>query len=337
MGQVGEFRIIEQIVATLSKSATSAAEGAARDARIHVGIGDDAAVLESPKGKLLLCSDALVEGTHFRLEWTTPEELGHKALAAGLSDIAAMNGKPLYALVSLALRPGLNDDFVERLYKGIGQIANKYGVAIVGGDLLSSRSEVFIDISVAGESHAPITRAGARPGDLVAVSGVLGGSGAALAGLLAGLTRSSIAPCLLQAHFRPEPRFDILLPELKGLVTSMIDVSDGLASELHHLSRASGCVFEINENAVPRMPEALALAETLGASAEDWIWFGGEDYQLLMTLDPSVWAEITASRPELKRTIVIIGRTEIAGHGVFRVDESGNRSSVPDLGWNHFK
>ncbi len=305
-------------------------------ARVRVGIGDDAAVCESPQAPLLLCSDAMVEGTHFRLDWCRPEDLGHKALAACLSDIAAMRGRPLYALVSLALRPDLPADFIDRFYMGLETLAARLDVAVVGGDLARADHQVFVDIALAGAADAPATRSGARPGDLLLVSGTLGSARAGLVAL-EGAERNPPAE-LLDAHLRPEPRFDVARAlDAPGLVTAMIDVSDGLAADVRRLARASACGFIIEETAIPIATAARDFASARGIDPLDWAWSGGEDYQLLVAVDPDAWSEQAAARPELKRLLTPVGRATAAEAGVQRVKSDGTREDAPDSGWDHFR
>ncbi len=338
-----EFAFIEQIKKIVAPS------GKPASLQVQTGIGDDAAVVTAPNLPLLFCSDAMVENTHFSLDWSQPEEIGHKALASCLSDIAAMNGQPLYALVSLALRPGLADEFVERFYSGLQALAERTNTIVVGGDTVASQTELFIDVSLIGCSPRPITRSGAKVGDLVAVTGILGSAHGALTALQAGNARNEIPRVLLDALLKPNPRFDVLT-ELSepGLVTSLIDISDGLASELHHLARASACGFLINEYNLPIDPATRILANRLNECATTWAWSGGEDYQLLMTLDRTIWEN---HRPHLPiPPVTIIGEVRPQTEGLLRRrqppskktaantssdNSSGDFEPFPNTGWKH--
>ncbi len=322
-----EFKLIDHI---------RRAAGSAPITRVPLGIGDDAAVCESPRDPLLLCSDAMVEGVHFHLDWSTPEDIGHKALASTLSDIAAMGGKPLYALVSLALRPGLGAEFVDAFYSGLMSLARKHDVHLVGGDLTRSTTETFIDVTIVGQATHPVSRAGARAGDIVLVSGVLG---SARAGLFALENRiGSVPETFLLAHRRPEPRFDVMsLLTTPGLVTSLIDISDGLSSELHHIARASRCGFAIDEIRIPLASGLADFARSHGTNPYDWVWGGGEDYQLLLTVDPELWKAASASSSNLTRLLTPIGvaRNEADGLHVNRIE--GSFEEILASGWNHFR
>lgn len=291
--------------------------------RVEIGIGDDAAVVASPRGKLLLCSDAMVEGVHFDLAYASPEDIGHKALACALSDIAAMNGRPLYALFSLAIPQ--ESKFLDGFYRGATALARELGVDIVGGDLSKSKSGIFIDVMCVGESSAPRARTGAKAGDLLAVSGFPGASAAGLQALRA---RIDAAPELRAAHLRPRPRFD-LLPVLSEACTAMIDVSDGLASEIHHLARESNVGFELDSTLIPLHPQVRELAQRLQADPLDWALGGGEDYELLVTLDPTKVARVPPG-------FTTIGRAISAERGVTINMADGRIEPLPRSGYNHF-
>ena len=304
------------------------------DPRVLVGIGDDAAVCAPSNLPLLLCNDAMVENRHFRLDWISPSDLGHKALAATLSDIAAMNGRPLHAIIALGIRADMPDTFVRDFYTGMQALAASYQVTIVGGDLVSTTNEVFIDVTVVGQTSQPALRSGARPGDRLFVTGYPGLSAAGLAALEADAKQFSEA---IESHLRPRPRFDVLpLLNSPGLLTSMIDISDGLSSEIYHLSEKSGCGFELDETAVPIHPEMQRLAMIQNKSALDWAWGGGEDYQLLFTIA----SDRLKAEPALKTKLASIA-TEI-GQAVedqtvrVKRNANGKTETLPKAGWNHF-
>jgi len=281
--------------------------------RVELGIGDDAAVLKPARGHALLCSDAMVEGVHFDLNYATPEDIGHKALAACLSDLAAMNGRPVGIVVSLALPQDRAAKFLDGFYKGARAIAQSCGCDIVGGDLSSSPNEIFIDVACYGETDHPISRSGAKPGDLVAVSGTLGGSSAGFKSLSGGYDTSD---SLKQKHLRPQPRFDLVgTPEFAVACTSLIDISDGLASELSHLAEKSRVGFEIQSANIPLHDEAT-LHDGL---------YGGEDYELLATFMPG------ASIPD---GFTVLGR--VTDSGLTMVHADGERETLQPQGFDHF-
>jgi len=255
----GEFAAIERLVAHLPRLTDDAA------GRGEVWIGDDTAVIPMPAAPwLLLAADAVVAGVHADLRLTTLADLGWKALAVNLSDIAAMGGTPGHALVTVAGPP---DTDLEALYQGLGQAAGTFGCPVVGGDLTNAPALV-VSVAITGTStRPPVLRGGARPGDGIWVTGPLGGSAAGLR--LLRRDPAATPPALRTAHARPVPRLAEGQAAVVAGATAMIDVSDGLAAELAHLADSSGVGFDIEE--VPVVPGATP-DEALG---------GGEDYELL--------------------------------------------------------
>jgi thiamine-monophosphate kinase len=267
---------------------------------LSLGIGDDAAVFRQRSGReTVVTADLLIEEIDFRLDTTTPRLLGHKALAVSLSDVAAMGARPRYALVSIGVpREIWHTDFVDEFYEGFFALAQTYGVALVGGDVSRSPERIVIDSVVLGEVERgrAVTRNGARPGDHIFVTGALGGAAAGLrllgrgAHLRRKLPHSLENPAaeeLLLRQLRPEPRvpWGALLGE-ERLATAMIDVSDGLSSDLAHLARASrtGAIIE-----AARVPVDPAVIEVCGRRALDPLLLalhGGEDFELLFTVRP---------------------------------------------------
>jgi thiamine-monophosphate kinase len=255
---MNEFELIAQLTKTLPSNSS-----------VIVGAGDDCAVLKSgqPGVSLLLKTDAVVEGVHFKKE-TAPEKIGHKALARCLSDIAAMAGRPVAALITLALPPHFDLEFVRRIYAGMSQLALKYGVAIVGGETTTNPERMLISVSLLGDVAADkcILRSGARKGDALFVTGELGGS-------------------LAQRHLEFEPR----LAEAQWLaqnfaIHSMIDLSDGLAGDLRHLLQPASLGAELFSPAIPvsraakEQGRAKSKPPLLGALTD------GEDFELLFTV-----------------------------------------------------
>ena len=314
---------------------------------VTVGIGDDTAVLRAPSGSLLFCSDLMIEGVHFRRDWASPQEIAMKALSRPLSDIAAMNGKPLYATVSLALASDLPENYHVELYKGFARTASEHGVEIIGGDLSKSPSTTFIDVSVVGELRGkPYLRKGAKPGDLLIVTGELGGSAAGLHSLEQGLKDDPRWTLLRRLHLLPSARFDALKKldftatgDLSStLVTSMIDISDSLSSEVHHLAHQSHVGFEILEEAIPIHPAVREYADRFELSALDLALYGGEDHQLLFTADAVLWEQLASSQPEtIDSMFSVIGITTPAEGNVILVDKNDNLHELQPRGWDHFK
>jgi thiamine-monophosphate kinase len=295
MSGTGEF----ELIAALTRHLDPAADG--------LGIGDDAAAWQPSPGALVVATtDMLVEEVHFRLEWTSPRDLGWKALAVNLSDLAAMGATPGRALVSVALLPG-QAELVEEMYEGLSDLARATGTRIVGGDTVRTSGPLVVNVALLGEA-APgrlLRRDGAAPGDLLVLTGAVGASAAGLALLLQGNPETLARPeatALLAAHHRPQPRLRAGQELARLGVHCAIDVSDGVASEAWHLARASGVAIRIDVDRLPLDPAAVAL---LGAAeARRHAVSGGEDYQLLFTAPPDRLAEIEAALGDDRPTVV---------------------------------
>lgn len=296
-----------------------------RGTGVEIGIGDDAAVLMPPAGKLIATVDMVVEGVHFDRAWSDPEAIGHKALAVNLSDIAAMGAEPRYALVSLALPATLDEAWVERLYGGMQPLLERWRVAVVGGNLTRSPGPLAVDVTLLGETASPWLRAGARSGDLVAVTGSLGRAAAGLRCLRRwGRAYPRELAELIRAQVAPEPRLaEAAVLRAAGAVTAAIDVSDGLSTELGRLAERSGVGFAIDGD-LPVAASVLEAARALGEEAVEWAWHGGEDYELLFTCRPEAAAAVA-------KTATVIG-TVTAETGVVR-----RRGTVIEArGWDPF-
>jgi thiamine-monophosphate kinase len=268
------------------------------------GIGDDAAVLDVPAGERLVAStDASVEGAHFRRDWLSPEEIGSRAAAAALSDLAAMAATPLGMLLALGLPPAWRDD-VREIARGIGAMAERCGCPIVGGNL-SRATELSLTVTVLGSARRPLRRSGARAGDTLYVTGRLGGPGAALRALLSGTTPSRAD---MTRFASPVPR----LREARWLAErgahAAVDISDGLLGDAAHVARASGVTLEIDLAGVPRVE---------GVSPEDAA-ASGEEYELLVTTPAAVDVRAFASR--FGCDLTAIGRVKPFDGESIRVD-----------------
>jgi thiamin-phosphate kinase len=278
--KLGEFGLIDLI-----KEDTISEQGS-----VVLGIGDDAAVLlPTPRQLLLITTDMLVESVHFDLATTTPWQLGYKAIAVNLSDIAAMGGVPRHAVVSVALPPATPSDFVVNLYQGMKEICHEFGVNIVGGDTVSSPNGLVINVAVTGEVEPVnlVRRSGAQAGDIVAVTGCLGNSGAGLDLLKAGAWEDfDFAWPLVTAHLSPRPQVKTGGIVAAAGATSMDDISDGLASEAHEIAKASGVGVRLYAEQIPLAGEVKEAAAKLGKEALDYALYGGEDFQLLFTMEP---------------------------------------------------
>lgn len=273
---LGEFELIERLRSIVP------GDGAG----VVLGIGDDTAVLRAGAAVLATC-DVQVEGVHFTRETCSPADVGWRALAVNLSDVAAMGGVPRHALVSLLIPPSAGSAAIEDLYAGMAEIARLHGVAVVGGNVSTSPGPLAVDVTVLGEAEHPVLRRGARPGDGVWVTG---SAGKAAAGLFLlehpGVAVPDRGP-LEAAYRRPVPRVAagqaLGVLATSGLVTAMIDTSDGTASDLLHLAEASEVGVRLEAASLP-VPRGLAdAARAAGLSQDTWTLGGGEDYELLFT------------------------------------------------------
>jgi thiamine-monophosphate kinase len=313
------------------------------DPRTLVGIGDDAAVLAAPDGRVVASTDFLLEGRHFRREWSSAADVGHKAAARSLIDVAAMGAVPTGLLVALAAPPDLPVTWARELTEGLAAECARAGTTVIGGDTASAGS-VLLATTVLGDlaGRAPVLRSGAAPGDLVAVTGPLGHAAAGLALLEAVHTVSPPAPpawagSLVAAHRRPQPPYDAG-PQAADLgATAMIDISDGLLADLGHIASASGVLIDLSSDRLSPGAGLQAAARALHpffgrtergsgpahAQALAWVLTGGEDHALAATFSPG-----TALPPRW----TTIGQVR-EGQGVV-VDGQPWAGSA---GWDHFR
>ena len=301
-----------------------------RSRAILAGIGDDCAVLRAPAGHdSLITTDFSLEGIHFRRDWHSPESVGHRCLARGLSDIAAMGGEPLAVLLSLALPGDLPQSWVRRFMRGLVELAEKHGARLAGGDTAQSPAGIVADIVVVGSvpNGKAILRSGAKPGDLIYVSGELGGSAAAVMTMRE--SGKKVSPRDFTRHFYPEPRLDLgrMLREQR-LASALIDTSDGLSTDLAHICEESGVGAVIDASLIPRARVGKAgLQVDLKLALH-----GGEDYELLLTVPrrkriPKQIAGIRLTRiGEITRSREILIR-----------DATGATHNLQNKGWEHFR
>ena len=261
--------------------------GHAKDRRLVLPIGDDAAAFRTRLGRLILVStDALVEGIHFDLTYCSPEDVGWKALAVNLSDIAAMGGTPLYATTSIALTRKTSADFVGRLYRGLASIARQHAVTVIGGDTCRSPQGIFLDVTIIGEVEPThmLTRQRARPGDMLYVTGELGGSSVGLE-QLSRSRRKIPRSATIRRHLRPQPRCAAgrFLAERK-LASAMIDLSDGLSTDLARLCEQSGVGALVEASQLPLAKIPGRQRQLLPNPLLHYALHGGEDYELLFAV-----------------------------------------------------
>ncbi len=304
------------------------------------GIGDDAAVFRPTPGFVLLATtDALLEEVHFSFRLSAPEAVGRRAMVANLSDIAAMGGIPRLALVCLGLPRGVDLTVVDGLYAGLLAAAGAADTTIAGGDTVRSPGGLLLAITVLGEVEADrcVSRAGARPGDRLWVTGPLGGSAAGLAWLQKGGRREDASETIQQAiacHEAPAARLAAgRALALDGIAHAMLDVSDGLGGDARRIAEESGVGVRIEAARVPVHPGASEAARRLGADPLHWALSGGEDYELLFAADPTQDLEAWAARRGLPGP-TCVGEVVVAGDGCTLIAPDGSSHPLPG-GYDH--
>ena len=332
ISELGEFGLInllrEMVDNTVDKNSLVRPE-------LILGIGDDAAAWQGNLSIQLATCDTLVQNIHFKLDFISWEDLGWKAMAVNLSDIAAMGGVPRYAMVSLSLPDSTEIDSVTDLYRGMIELSVRFDTVIIGGNI-SGAPQVIINITLLGHSNTErnsiLTRSGALSGDKIAVTGYLGASAAGLKILKDNIKPDSESVKILkQAFLRPNPRIQEGQILVKNGIRSAIDISDGLVADLGHICKASAVGARIYTSLIPVHSEATS---NFGKDALRLALSGGEDYELLFTGTPEIINNIqdTASCP-----VTVIGEIiEDKTGKVMVIDENGNSISPESTGWKHF-
>jgi len=296
---VGELDLLRWIRGRIGK----------RSGRIVVDSGDDAAVVAAGRGHILFKTDSVIDGVHFDSRKARPEEIGHKAIARCLSDIGAMGCYPTFAVVAIMIPRNAREAWIKRLLSGLERTARKFDTAVVGGDVASHSGKLAITVALLGETRGlqPVRRSGARLGDAIAVTGPLGGS-------------------ILGKHLRFTPRVrEGIELNRRFEIHSMIDLSDGLATDLGHLCAESSVGAVVEEARVPIAPQVRRLP----GLALDHALFDGEDYELLFTLPPT-----EAIRLEKAKRGRVIG-TVAAVDGIYLLSREGKLREVQRRGWEH--
>lgn len=308
--EIGEFGLIDRI----SKKP--------RSKDILVGIGDDCAVVKTKKGLQVLTTDTLVEEDHFRREWFSPKQIGMKAIEINVSDVAAMGGIPRYVLVSLALPKDLDIEFVDGLYEGMWKTCEKYNIEIIGGNMTHSK-QIVVSITLTGEvdKNNLSLRSGAKPGDLIFVSGYLGNGKAGLR-----LFEENLKGFKDVRKNYLEPKAN-LKKALKAapFVNSMIDVSDGLSPEIKHICEESRCGAIIYKEDIPVKDDVRNIASCLDEDEYDYALFGGEDFELVYTVAKENLNKING---------FLVG--EITKNKDIRLFSKGKEKVITKKGYDHF-
>lgn len=319
IARTGEFGLIARVTARLAPGPATL-----------VGPGDDAAVVAAPDGRVVAATDVLVEGRHFRRDWSSAQDVGHRAAAANLADIAALGGEPTALLVALCAPPDLPVEWVEGLADGLAAEAALVGAAVVGGDMSASPT-LTVAVTALGDlaGRAPVLRSGAKPGDVVALAGRIGYAAAGYTVLSRGFRTPKV---LVEAYRRPQVRY-LAGPQAALLgARSMIDVSDGLVADLGHIAVASNVSIDVRRDAFEVPPQMRDAASALGVDPYTWILGGGEDHALAATFPPGT------DLPDGWRVIGTVGEgplDEPAATDAVTVDGRPYRDGP--AGWDHFR
>ena len=310
LGEVGEFGVIDLVTSGVQQPASTL-----------LGPGDDAAIVAAPDGRVVVSTDMLVDGVHFRSDWATPDQIGQRAALAALSDIAAMGAVPTALVVALSAPADTPVETLTGIAGGLQTVAAQVGAGVVGGDLTRS-DQLTISVTVMGDLQgaSPVLRTGAGPGDVLALAGRIGWAAAGLAVLSRGFRSPAVA---VSAYRVPEPPLAAGIAAAAAGATSMIDVSDGLLADLGHISLASGVAIDVRTIALDVNPRLKEVASALGKDAVAWVLTGGDDHALAATFPagttlPDPWQ--------------VIGSVS-AGSGV-TVD--GQPYDGP-TGWDHYR
>lgn len=332
VAELGEFGVIARITAGLPKSPD-----------VIAGVGDDAAVLDIGGNEVLVATcDALVEDTHFRLRSTNPQDIGRRALAVNLSDIAAMGARPRFALISLLMPPTLDVAVLDAIYAGLREEAAQFDVALVGGNIARNAERLIIDITLLGTAmrNRLLRRNSAKPGDVIMVTGNLGSAAAGLLVLEDEQLVAKIAPenlvGVLAAHRTPVPRVAAGRWLAEQGVKTGIDVSDGLAADLSHICDASGVGACIEAESLPIQPEVAMIAMLTGQEPQDLALFGGEDYEILFTA-PADRADVLAHALFITTGVGATAIGTICEGSALTLLHQGKQSPLRSTGWDHLR
>lgn len=325
ISDIGEFGLIRSITHDFIY----------RPGMVKLGAGDDGAVYSIPNGyDQVISTDTMVEGIHFLKKTMSPYDVGYKLCASNFSDMAAMGADAVGFVISAALPEDLPCSWVNDCYEGIRACCESYRVNLLGGDMTGSPKGVILTGTVIGmvPSNEAVTRSGAKPGDLVFVTGTLGDSAAGLAAIMKGIGRNY--PLITARHQRPRPQISKGMWLRKAGATSLNDISDGLSREANEIAYASGIAMDILEDAIPLSWESQCLGKELGQNPLDWAWNGGEDYQLVGTISHENYKKIKSSS-----SMTIIGKVRESSSNEVGVYVMRNHVfvKVNPHGYDHFQ
>src|SRR5260370_14098687 len=332
VAELGEFGVIARITAGLPQFPD-----------VIDGVGDDAAILDIGSNEVLLATcDAQVEDIHFRLRSTNPHDIGRRALAVNLSDIAAMGARPRFALISLLMPPTLDVGVLDGIYEGLREEAEQFDVALVGGNIARNAERLIIDITLLGTGawNRLLRRDSAKPGDAVMVTGSLGSAAAGLLVLedeqLAAKIPSENLVGVLAALRTPTPRVAAGQWLAQHDVTTGMDVSDGLAADLSHICEASGVGAHVEAESVPIQPQVVTVATLAGRDPQDLARFGGEDYELIFTV-PAYRADALAHQLFVTTGVNATAIVTICEGSAMTLFRQGKPSPLRSTGWDHLR
>ena len=332
IAELGEFGLIARLTAGLPPSPD-----------VIAGVGDDAAILDIGSNDVLVATcDVQVEDTHFRLRGITPHDIGRRALAVNLSDIAAMGARPRFALISLLVPPTLDVAVLDGIYAGLREEAAQFDVALVGGNIARNAERLIIDITLLGTGtrNRLLRRNSAKPGDMVMVTGSLGSAAAGLLVLEDEQLAAKVAPenlvGVLAAQRTPAPRVAAGQWLAQHAVTTGIDVSDGLAADISHICEASGVGVQIEAESLPIQPETATVAALAGQDPQNLALFGGEDYELLFTV-PTDRAHALARELFDATGVKATAIGTICMGSAITLFREGKPSPLPSTGWDHLR
>jgi thiamine-monophosphate kinase len=307
--------------------------------QLITGIGDDAALVGLPQDMdQIICLDTMVEKVHFTSETMTPKQIGYKALAVNISDIAAMGGVPAYYLVSIAIPNTWSQEDVVSIYGGMQELSEAYRIDLIGGDTVSSPGPLMVSVTVIGyvEKGKKLLRSNANPGDVVFITGTVGDSSAGLDLLLQHGQKHSYHQneiYLTERHQLPSPRVDIGRYLAKLERVSLNDISDGVASEANEIAKASSVNIYIEEHNIPLSKQILQYNEH---KAIEYALYGGEDFELIGTMSPTDWDSFQHRMEERNIRVTKVGRV-VKGEGEVYLSQKGSLTLLEKKGYNHFR
>lgn len=302
---------------------------------VDVGIGDDGAVIEFDEGPIVTTTDMIIEGIHFRRE-APIHYLSSKAVVTNLSDLAAMGAEPLGLIFSIGAPSETEVEFISELLEGMNSAAREYGASVVGGDLNEAKQIIISGAAIGGTGgRDPLLRSGAENGDIIGLTGELGATAAAIDAMKENISLEGKNQ-LKEALFEPTARVgEGRVLSKSEQVTSAIDITDGLASNLWQISRMSEVGLVIEDEKLPISPSAQEYAEERGKNLDDFVFSGGEEFELLFTVRPEAWEDLETEIRELGTKISKIGKVN-SKEGVF-LKRGGEIEELPDRGYEHFK